>query len=171
MIRDADKNKQPIDYITLSSSLLFSGKFATNYQELEHETFYNSVKKSDYEVDGYLEGLEVVKMDYIDLFNAFKNERGVLFIVDPPYLSTDTTTYNSDKYWKLKDYLNVLNVLSIGKYIYFTSNKSSIVELCEWFAFNYNLDNPFAGAKVNTFDMSINHNAKYTDMMLCKYQC
>lgn len=171
LIREAEKKKLPIDYITLSSSLLFSGKFVRNYQELERETFYNCVKKTDYQIDGYLDGLEVVKMDYLDLFNAFKNESGVLYVVDPPYLSTDTSTYNSNKYWKLKDYLDVLNVLSAGKYIYFTSNKSSIIELCDWFASNYHLNNPFSGANINTVDVRINQNAKYTDMMLYKYQC
>lgn len=171
LIRDAEKKKKKVDYITLSSSLLFSGKFAKNYNELDRETFYNNVKKADYSVDDYLDGLEVVKMDYMDLFNAFKSKPDVLFVVDPPYLSTDTSTYNSDKYWKLKDYLDVLNVLSAGKYIYFTSNKSSILELCEWFSSNYNLNNPFGKAKVSTFDVTINKTAKYTDMMLYKYQC
>lgn len=171
LIRETEKKKQPIDYITLSSSLLFSGKFAKNYQELERETFYNCIKKVDYQIAGYLDGLEIVKMDYQDLFKVFKNETGVLFIVDPPYLSTDTTTYNSDKYWKLKDYLDVLNVLSTGKYVYFTSNKSSIVELCDWFSSNYGIENPFTGAKINTFGVRINKTAQYTDMMLYKYQC
>lgn len=171
LIRSAEKKQQPVDYITLSSSLLFSGQFAKNLHELEKETFYNNVKKADYLVDGYLDGLVVVKMDYLDLFNTFKNEQGALFLVDPPYLSTDTSTYNSDKYWKLKDYLNVLNVLSTGKYIYFTSNKSSIMELCDWFSSNYKLDNPFSKAKVNELNVTINRAAKYTDMMLYKYQC
>lgn len=171
MIRDMEKKGKPVDYITLSSSLLFSGKFAKNYQEIERETFYNCIKKTNYQIDDYLTGLEVVKMNYIDLFNVFRKDIGVLFVVDPPYLSTDTSTYNSDKYWKLKDYLNVLNVLSVGKYIYFTSNKSSIIELCEWLASNYHLSNPLADAKVNTFEANINCTAKYTDMMLYKYQC
>lgn len=171
LIRDAEKKRQQVDYITLSSSLLFSGKFANNYADLEKETFYNCVKKSDYSVDDYLVGLEVVKMDYMDLFKAFKNEQDVLFVVDPPYLSTDTTTYNSNKYWKLKDYLDVLNVLATGKYIYFTSNKSSILELCDWFSNNYGLDNPFSEAQINTYNATINKNAKYTDMMLYKYKC
>lgn len=169
LIRHIESEKQQVDYITLSSSLLFSGKFAKNYKELESSTFYNSVKHSDYSVKGYLDGLEVVREDYIDLFNLFKSQQDVLFIVDPPYLSTDTTTYNSDKYWKLKDYLNVLNVLNIGRYIYFTSNKSSIIELCDWFSENYELDNPFNKAKVKTYDVTINPTSKYTDMMLYKY--
>lgn len=138
---------------------------------MECETFYNNIKKNDYQIDSYLDGLEVVKMDYMDLFNAFKNEDNVLYVTDPPYLSTDTTTYNSNKYWKLKDYLNVLNVLTLGKYIYFTSNKSSILDLCEWFSSNYKLSNPFENAKKNTFNVTINRTSKYTDVMLYKYEC
>lgn len=171
LIRSAEKRKQSVDYITLSSSLLFSGKFVKDYRELERHIFYNNVKQTDYSVEDYTDGLEIVKMDYMDLYKTFKNEKNVLFIVDPPYLSTDTSTYNSNKYWKLKDYLDVLNVLAAGKYIYFTSNKSSIVELCEWFSTNYHIHNPFSDAKVNTFNMTINKSAKYTDMMLYKYYC
>lgn len=53
-----------------------------------------------------------------------------VFLVDPPYLSTDVGTYNM--YWKLSDYLDVLTILAGHHFIYFTSNKSSIIELCEW---------------------------------------
>lgn len=171
LIRDTERKKLQVDYITLSSSLMFSGKFAKNYIELERETFYNNLKKSDYVVEKYTEGLEIVKMNYIDLYDRFKDKENVLFIIDPPYLSTDTSTYNSNGYWKLKDYLDVLNVLATGKYIYFTSNKSSIVELCDWFSKNYNLENPFSKAKIETYKASINKTSKYTDMMLYKYEC
>ena len=37
-----------VDYITLSSSLLFSMKYALNIDELEKSTFYNCVRKADY---------------------------------------------------------------------------------------------------------------------------
>jgi len=36
-----------VDYITVSSSLLFSMKYATNYEKLSKETMYNCVRKSD----------------------------------------------------------------------------------------------------------------------------
>lgn len=171
LIRAEEKKGHIVDYITLSSSLMFSGKYATCYKELEQQTLYNNIKKTDYAVDDYLHGLEVVKCDYLKLFNMFKDNRKALFVLDPPYLSTDTTTYGSDKYWKLRDYLNVLNVLTANNYIYFTSNKSSLVELCEWFSENYSMKNPFSGAKTEAYKASVNYNAKYTDMMLYKYQC
>lgn len=171
LVRSEEKKGHTIDYITLSSSIMFSGKYATCYKELEQQTLYNNIKKVDYHVEDYLKGLEVVKCDYLRLFNLFKDSKHVLFVLDPPYLSTDTVTYSSDKYWKLRDYLNVLNVLDTDNYVYFTSNKSALVELCDWFSENYSLDNPFKGAKVNTYNATINKTSRYTDMMLYKYQC
>lgn len=68
--------------------------------------------------------------------------------------------------WGLKEYLDVLSILVNRDYIYFTSNKSQILELCEWMGENKDNCNPFAHAtqvKVNT---TLNYNAKYTDIMV-----
>lgn len=160
-----------VDYITLSSSLMFSGKYVTSFEELSKETFYNNIKASDYDFDPdeYLAGLEIVRYDYKELYTQYNDVPGVLFVVDPPYLSTDTTTYNSDKYWKLRDYLDVLNVLIDTNYIFFTSDKSSLVELCEWIDSNKNFSNPFVNSILNTQNVTLNKDAKYTDMMLYKF--
>jgi site-specific DNA-adenine methylase len=159
-----------VDYITLSSSLLFSANYVTNFDQLKASTLFNNVKMKDYDLaSDYLNGLDIVKCDYLELFERYKDVPGVLFIVDPPYLTTDTKTYRSDAYWKLKDYLDVLNVLANNNYVFFTSNKSSLVELCEWFALNYGLDNPFTGSVLNTHNVSLNKQAKYTDMMFYKF--
>lgn len=74
-----------VDYITLSSSLLFSMKYATNLEELRKETFYNTVRKCDYNpcLD-YLDGLEIVSCDYKELFNKYKDMPDVVFLIDPP---------------------------------------------------------------------------------------
>lgn len=160
-----------VDYITLSSSLLFSAKYITNYAELEKETLYNNIKASDYNVNAseYLEGIDIVHCDYKELYNKYKDIPNVLFLVDPPYLSTDTKTYHSDKYWKLRDYLDVLNVLVGSNYVFFTSNKSSLIELCEWFSDNRNFDNPFKNSVLNTQNITLNKTAGYKDMMLYKF--
>ena len=160
-----------VDYITLSSSLLFSAKYVTNLRELEKESFYNNIKASDYDVNAldYLEGIDVVHSDYKELYQLYKDIPNVLFLVDPPYLSTDTKTYCSDKYWKLRDYLDVLNVLVGSNYFFFTSNKSSLIELCEWFADNRNFENPFKNSVLNTQNITLNKTAGYKDMMLYKF--
>jgi hypothetical protein len=159
-----------VDYITISSSLLFSCNYALTFEELAKSVLYNTVRMSDYNVDpsDYLAGLEISKCDYMELYNKYKDVPGVIFVIDPPYLSTDTKTYNSDQYWKLKDYLNVLKVLQKNKFVFFTSNKSSLIELCKWFEENTGFENPFSDAILQTHQNGITRNAKYTDMMLYK---
>lgn len=155
-----------VDYITLSSSILFSMKYVQSYKELEKETLYNCVRMSEYVTDGYLDGLTIESADYKELFDKYKGFRDVIFLVDPPYLSTEVGTYKN--YWKLKDYLDVLDVLDGTNYLYFTSNKSNIIELCEWMANKPALYNPFAGSTTSTVNNSVNYSASYTDIMLHK---
>lgn len=153
-----------VDYITISSNLLFSMKYVLNYQDLTKQTFYNCIRLSDYNAAGYLDGLEVVSEDYTNIFDKFKDEPGVVFIVDPPYLSTECSVY--DNYWKLKDYLNVLRVLKGTSYIYFTSNKSSIIELCEWIDQNKDFENPFVNASRDQMINRVAINTVFTDIMM-----
>lgn len=155
-----------VDYITLSSSILFSMKYVLRLEQLEKETFYNCVRQSGYDATGYLEGLEVVSKCYKELFKQYKDLPNAVFLVDPPYLSTETGTYKS--YWKLKDYLDVLQVLDGTKYFYFTSNKSSIIELCEWIETKTPMSNPFTGSTTATMNATVNYSSSYTDIMLYK---
>lgn len=164
-IRQAD-NEGYVDYITLSASLLFSGKYATNLHEMTKDTYYNRIKLNDYSVDGYLEGVEVVHYDYQVLFSMYRHFPGVVFLIDPPYLSTDCSSYKN--YWKLKDYLDVLLLLKDTSYFYFTSNKSSIVELCDWLEQNLNAPSPFFGATKKEVVNVVNKNSRYTDIMIYK---
>ena len=156
-----------LDFITVSSSLLFSMKYAFSIAEFKKETLYNCVRMSNYSASGYLDNIEVVSKCYKELFNQFKHVDNVIFLVDPPYLSTESTSYKG--YWKLKDYLDVLQVLDETKYFYFTSNKSSIVELCEWIETKTPMSNPFNGAYTETMTATVNFQSSYTDMMIYKY--
>ena len=149
-----------VDYITISSSILFSMKYVQSYDELEKETLYNCVRQSNYNASGYLDGIQVECSDYKQLFNKYKDCANVVFLVDPPYLSTETGTYKS--YWKLKDYLDVLTVLDKSNYFYFTSNKSQIVELCEWIEGRAPIANPFRGATTETMNTRESHEYRST---------
>jgi hypothetical protein len=76
-------------------------------------------------------------------------------------------TYSSAGYWTLKDYLDVLTALRGVSYIYFTSNKSQIVELCEWISDNADdVRNIFKGASIKTVKTSTTGMNSYTDIML-----
>ncbi len=167
LIEQEEQEYGYVDYITLSSSLLFSMKYATDLTGLRKETFYNTVRKCDYSpcLD-YLDGLEVVSCDYKELFDKYKEIPNVVFLIDPPYLSTEVGTYTMT--WGLSDYLDVLQTLVGTNYIYFTSNKSSIIELCAWMGKNNTLGNPFAGSEKVEFNAHMNYSAHYTDIMLFK---
>lgn len=154
-----------VDWITLSSSLKFTMNYGNCLDDFVNDTLYNNVRMSDYDAAGYLDGVEVVTADYRELFNRFRSVDKVVFLVDPPYLSTDTATYGSNGYWKLKDYLDVLQVIHDRDYFYFTSNKSQIVELCEWISTVSTTANPFAGATRTTINTTTSYNSGYVDIM------
>lgn len=156
-----------VDYITLSSSLLFSMKYCISLDKLRKESFYNKIRTTNYPpCDDYLHGLEITSCDYKELFEQYKDMPNVVFLVDPPYLSTEVGTYTMR--WGLSDYLDVLTVLSGTNFIYFTSNKSSIVELCDWMGKHPDMGNPFKDARRIEFNARVNYGASYTDIMLYK---
>ncbi|MBQ3354307.1 MAG: DNA adenine methylase [Bacteroidales bacterium] len=157
-----------VDYVTLSASILFSGKYVTSFEELKKNGLYNTIKQSDYSADHYLDGLTVIHEDYRAVFRQWEGKEGVCFLIDPPYLSTQSCTYAG--YWKLRDYLDVLHTLNGTNFFYFTSEKSSILELCDWLDCEYKNGNPFDGATRVEQRSNLNYQAGYTDIMLYKHQ-
>ena len=166
IVADYEKRLGYVDILTIGSSVLFSGKWVTSLDELRKHTMYNRVRPGGYECDGYLDGLEVVHMDYRELFERERGNRGALFVLDPPYLATECGMYEC--YWKLTDYLNVLRLLRGTKYVYFTSDKSQIVELCRFMADEYGEAAPMYGATVRMRTNHLNYQAKFNDMMITK---
>lgn len=166
MCAEAEK-KHPVDYITLSGSLLFSGNWAQSYEEMCKQTMYNRMVKTDYNVTNYLNGLEVTHCDYRELFNAHKANKKALFLLDPPYLQTEHSAYKADTYWQLKDYLDVLALLDGTKYVLFTSGKSQIIELCDWINQSFG-GKLLKGAQKYEQNSRINDFAAYKDIMIAK---
>lgn len=155
-----------VDFPTVSRSLLFSGKWAKSLEDMSKQTFYNGMRQSDYDAAGYLDGLEVVSMDYRELFAKHRDNPRALFVLDPPYLSTDCGMYEG--WWKLRDYLDVLTLLPGTRYIYFTSEKSQLVELCQWLRENHFEQSPMDGAEIRTRRNTINHSASFQDIMVIR---
>jgi len=161
-----DERNGFVDYLTLSSSLLFSMKYVLNFEELKKQNLYNKLRQNDYNCDGYLDGLEVVCCDYKELADKYNADTDVVFLVDPPYMATDISTYKMD--WRLQDYLDVLLVLSGHPFVYFTSGKSPILDFCEWMEQHPGIGNPFRGTGKSTLTARMNYNSSYTDIMLYK---
>jgi site-specific DNA-adenine methylase len=155
------------DFITLSSSLLFSMNYALSLDELKRATLYNNIKQKNYfKAKEYLNGLEIRKSDYRELFDEFKDNPKAFFICDPPYLSTDAKCYET--YWKLRDYLAVLNCLRAQKFAFFTSEKSTLIELLKWLEENTTFENPLKNARKVEVKTSMTAKATYLDIMFLK---
>lgn len=154
-----------VDWITLSSSLKFSMNYGLKYTDFSNDTLYNTIRKTNYDLaTDYLKDIQVVRMDYKELYAKYSKNQNVVFLVDPPYLSTDTATYTNNSYWKLQDYLDVIDVLK-GSYFYFTSDKSHIVELMNWVENRTFNSSPFKNAICTKINANVTHTAKYTDIM------
>lgn len=108
-----------------------------------------------------------MRSDAYALYKKYNLHKNVVFIIDPPYLNTDQQSYKN-KGWNLTDYLNIIHYLQSSRYIYFTSNKSQIIELCAWMAKESNFKNPFKGAFMLKKTMHPNHKSKYLDIMIFK---
>ena len=100
------------------------------------------------------------------LFDEFKNNEKAFFICDPPYLNTDVTTYKMN--WTLRDYLRVLNCLRASQFAFFTSEKSSLVELLEWLEDKFSYNNPLKTSNEYRIRTTVNCTAGYEDIMLLK---
>ena len=98
--------------------------------------------------------------------DRYRDSPDVVFLIDPPYMATDISTYRMD--WKLTDYLDVLLVLKGHSFVYFTSGKSPILDFCRWMEEHPETGNPFKGAGMSTLTARMNYSSSYTDIMLYK---
>lgn len=155
------------DYLTLSSHLLFSGNYVTNFNDLEKSQFYKPKvsKRPIYNADGYLKGVEVVKKCGFELLKEYKNKDCVL-VLDPPYLQTKTECYSQS--FKLKDFLNLVYFIK-EPYILFGSHRSDIMPFLEFadkklnsgFAKNYTI-------KQSSLSTTTKANKNMTDYVIYK---
>ncbi len=166
VVREYEQRDGYVDILTIGRNVLFSGKWVTSLEELCKHTMYNRVRPGAYECGGYLDGLEVVHMDYRELFERERHNSRALFVLDPPYLTTECGQY--ENYWKLTDYLDVLRLLNGTKWVYFTSDKSQIVELCDWLGENFGEAAPMWGAQIRQRTNTLNYQAKFNDTMITR---
>lgn len=116
----------------LASWLVFSGKQLRDVGELFNQsTLYNCVRKTDYpSAQGYLHGLEVVKLSYDVLIPQFRADKNALLVLDPPYLCTHMATYNLENYFDLIDFMRLMDNLR-PPFMLFSSTKSECVRFVD----------------------------------------
>ena len=133
-----------VDWITISSWVCFS---ATKYDNLDdilkQKKYYGRLPKNELKRYDYLNDVEVIHKDasnpdeFINYINSIKQNENVIYILDPPYLYTESSGYtiNKKEYFDLKANINLFYWF-IHKLpcLFFTSTKSGLIE-------SYNITN------------------------------
>lgn len=138
-----------VDYTTISSSVLFSGSYARNYDELAKSNFYNKTSEfaKQYNADDYLNGVERVSVDAFSLIDSYKDNSNAILMLDPPYLQTHVEGYNMNNFWSLGDFLRLIDVLKEHyNFIFFSNEKSQALEFLKWA--NAYTNNAFSNLKI-----------------------
>lgn len=134
MLRDLrDEHKLIINLF--SSCLCF--QFSVLEIDNPKQKLYNKLTEKDYSnnVKQY-ENLEIVHEDWETLYNKYKGNNKVIFIMDPPYPFTFQTNYKG--YSFLANQLRIIDLLnSEPNLLLFTSEKSFIIDCYKW---KYNWD-------------------------------
>lgn len=124
LLQDKAQSGTFIDYTTLSAYCLFSGNYATNYQDLAKRTFYNKVRNTPINNKGYLAGVERTRADFIDLLDTYKDITNKCLVLDPPYLQTQKGNYKDS--FQLAHFFELIERAQ-KPYIFFGSHKSDIM--------------------------------------------
>lgn len=145
-----------VDFLTISSRLVFQAKKIANLDELSKSDFYiKDIKFKPYKKDGYLEGVERISLDFVEVLNKFKKENTFL-ILDPPYLFTNQDAYFKE--WSAKDFLKLISMLK-PPFMLFSNCKSQILDFLECFS-------GFDNIKIHSIKRQLTINAGYTDYII-----
>ena len=132
LFNEYKNNNKFIDLKTLKSQIHFSKRLNTDTNDIDK--FFNNINKNNIDCsEGYLNGINVVSMDWRKSYNCcretFKNYK-ICFILDPPYLYTDKSDHNC-RYWRLNDSIELLDILKRYPFICFNSSKSGFKDLVD----------------------------------------
>ena len=119
------KQHPDADYLTISSWLLFSGKWATSLDGLTRNAWYYKMRRTPIDATGYLDGIDVVSEDYQTLILRYPPNQHTLYLLDPPYLDTDLDGYEGDD-WTASDQARLISALEdMPHFVFFASSKSA----------------------------------------------
>lgn len=149
-------NEADIDFLNLSSNLLFGGNYVRKKEDFKKCLLYNNLSLKRLDKSGYLEGVERVKMDFVELLDSIPQElkeKGEAFLIlDPPYLQTSDVGYSVR--WKIRSFLTLIKRI-FKPYILFSSESSDILEFIEFLKNNGGFET-FREYKITKAKLNIN---------------
>lgn len=159
-----------MDLQTLQSWLLFSGNQAKSVEDLLTRSFFNCIRQSDYpSADGYLDGVDVVCLEFDALMQQFEDNKKAIFVLDPPYLCTQQASYNQENYFDLIDFLRLIK-LTRPPFVFFSSTKSEFVRFVDTMIEDkWNNWRAFEDYKRIIVNASANCSGKYEDNLVWKF--
>ncbi|WP_085165753.1 DNA adenine methylase [Gilliamella bombi] len=152
-----------IDCFTLSSYLLFSGGTITDLSDFDSRALYNRVAVTPLNCSGYLDGVEITHLSFDKLMQQ-KLTGKVLYLLDPPYINTQQG-YRKDTYFGLLDQLKLFGLMK-PPFMYFTSDKSEIVEMVN--NANFTFSDIFNGCEIFETKNQVGKKASYKDFLILK---
>lgn len=170
-LRKCESEGMYVDCITISASICFSTNFRDTIDKLTKTGFYNCTRKNDYDLaDNYLDGIELVRKDYIELYDQFKSCDKVVFIMDPPYLSSLKLTYTNED-WNLSQYVKIFDILQEQKnWIFFFNGESGLKDLLMYLDtfINDETKKIYANADIYERKNQMNFKSKFIDIMMVR---
>ncbi|MDR0510404.1 MAG: hypothetical protein LBH06_04860 [Rikenellaceae bacterium] len=168
IITDHASRCQYVDHLTLSAILLFSGNYAdsvdapvrsANNQGLFRWSFPR------YDTTGYLEGARAGERRLAGYCRRICRARRRAVCCRPSVCYYRYIELCKDTFQSITSYLDAFNVLRDNSFIYFTSEKSGITDIFNWFERRFGYTTPLSGAKLKTLVRATGAGNRYTDMM------
>lgn len=143
-----------VDLVTIASNIQFGGKSSGTLEQLRKNSMYNKLRRRPYSTaPTYLDGLEVVNDCAL---NLIEQNKGAVFIVDPPYLDTHEAPYGSG--FTRQQHAELLTKLIGEQYVYFSGLPERVTDLASEIG-----SNVFFGANIEAKSNKYNYHAVTVD--------
>lgn len=157
-----------VDWITLSSSILFSASYYQTIEKFKVESLWNNVKINDYpDSMAYLDGLTIVRKDFSELLDEYCGHPKAVFLIDPPYNNTSLQSYGGKDF----DYVDILQLfhrIGSSSFLFFTDDRTSIVAAYKYLEETYGVPNPFGDAERQEVYRYLGNKREYYDLMYAR---
>ena len=131
MLKQKEDNGEYIDWRTLSSQLCFTTWICQNYEKMKGCFLYNKLHKREIITKDYFNGLRIIKDDWKNIYNNFKDNKNIVWIIDPPYPLTTQTQFASEI--DMKEVCAVIDIMfAQPRVVYFCSNTSGVEDMIVW---------------------------------------
>jgi len=128
IIQNYINNNYYIDWLSLSPWLLFSFNYHFKLETFSENTYYNRIAKNSLVKGNYLEGVEFIRLDFLEVLNKYSNVKNKILILDPPYLKTTCKGYAQS--FDIKK--TILMLRNIQKpFILFSSERTELIDLID----------------------------------------